>query len=155
MNGIVKRNASRKSWMAIVMVFWLFHLTGIVTAQPGYNRLTNDNTIGMYDSLLSFAKIEQKDITGQMNEEISGPVKERHKRLSDQRRAELETLMALSKMTGKMVNVMRGGRQLQETMRNGRKKRSVFDLNLKNLQKLFRLSGKLGYKGSAEYPVVS
>lgn len=39
----------------------------------------------------------------------------RHKRLSDQRRAELETLMALSKMTGKLVNVIRGGRQLQPT----------------------------------------
>ncbi|XP_017787610.1 PREDICTED: uncharacterized protein LOC108570285 [Habropoda laboriosa] len=155
MNGIVERNASGKSWMAIAMVFWLFHLTGIVTAQPGYDRLTNDNTIGIYDSLLSFAKVGQNDVAGQVNEEISGTIKERHKRLSDQRRAELETLMALSKMTGKMVNVMRGGRQLQEATRSGRKKRSVFDLNVKNLQKLFRLSAKLGYKGTAEYPVVS
>lgn len=43
--------------------------------------------------------------------------------------------------------------------RNGRKKssiakRSIFDINMKNLQKLFRLSGKLGYKGNAAYPVI-
>ena len=35
-----------------------------------------------------------------------------------------------------------------------RKKRSVFDLNVKNLQKLFRLSQKLGYKGNSAYPIV-
>lgn len=37
---------------------------------------------------------------------------------------------------------------------NDRKKRSIFDINMKNLQKLFRLSGKLGYKGNAAYPVI-
>lgn len=89
----------------------------------------------------------------ELNQEISEMNKERYKRLSDQRRAELETLMALSKMTGKLVNVIRGGRQSSKT--NDRKKRSIFDINMKNLQKLFRLSGKLGYKGNAAYPVIS
>lgn len=37
---------------------------------------------------------------------------------------------------------------------NDRKKRSTFDINMKNLQKLFRLSGKLGYKGNAAYPII-
>ncbi|XP_017755587.1 PREDICTED: uncharacterized protein LOC108547499 [Eufriesea mexicana] len=154
MNCIADRIASGKSWVAVAIVFGLLCLNEIASAQPGYDRVARGNTVGIYDSLLNFANLAKEDIAGQVNEEISGSVKERQKRLSDQRRAELETLMALSKMTGKLVNVIRGGRQL-EANKNGRKKRSIFDINVRNLQKLFRMSEKLGYKGNGAYPVIS
>ncbi|XP_054001685.1 uncharacterized protein LOC128888647 [Hylaeus anthracinus] len=144
-----------KSWIKIVSLFTLFYLSTIVSARPGYGRFTNENQIGAHDAVLNFARTGEDDLAGKMNEELLGVVNERQKRLSDQRRAELETLMALYKMTGKLhPTVMRSGRQL-DISKIGRRKRSVFDMNMKNLRKLFRLSGQLGYKGNAAYPVVS
>lgn len=151
-----------KSWMGIVAMFGVLCANGIVSAQPVYERVTreSENTMSIYDTLLNFSKMGEIGAAEELNREISETSKERYKRLSDQRRAELETLMALSKMTGKLVNAIREGRESQSSKTNGRKKssiakRSIFDINMKNLQKLFRLSGKLGYKGNAAYPVIS
>ncbi|XP_076618230.1 uncharacterized protein LOC143340317 [Colletes latitarsis] len=143
-----------KPWINIVSLFSLFYVSAIIFAHPSYGSLTNENQIGKHDALLNFMKTGGNDFPGQMKEELLGAVKERQKRLSDQRRAELETLMALSKITEKLVNVTRGGRQL-DISKIGRKKRAVFEMNMKNLRKLFRLSGQLGYKGNAAYPVIS
>lgn len=140
--------------MKIVFLLAFSCLAAIISAHPGHGRYPNENQIGAHDALLNFAKTGENHFAEQANEELLGAVKERQKRLSDQRRAELETLMALSKMTGKLVTVTRGGRQL-DASKIGRKKRSVFEMNMKNLRKLFRLSGKLGYKGNAAYPVIS
>ncbi|KAK9306395.1 hypothetical protein QLX08_002912 [Tetragonisca angustula] len=150
MKSTTSRNTSGKFWMAVTIVFALLHLGELASVQSGYNRIARQNTLNIHDT---FSKMGENGIAEQVNAEISGTIKNRQKRLSDQRRAELETLIALSKMTGKLVNVIRGGRQLQviKTI----KKRSVFDLNVKNLQKLFRLSQKLGYKGNSAYPIVS
>ncbi|XP_061938720.1 uncharacterized protein LOC107998913 [Apis cerana] len=150
-----ERKGYWKTWMGTVTIFGVFYANGIVSAQPVYERITreSENTMSIYDTLLNFSKMGEIGAAKELNQEISEMNKERYKRLSDQRRAELETLMALSKMTGKLVNVIRGGRQSSKT--NDRKKRSIFDINMKNLQKLFRLSGKLGYKGNAAYPVIS
>lgn len=41
-----------------------------------YHRLTSENTVGVYDSLLNFAKLDGDDVAGQKNGEISGTVKE-------------------------------------------------------------------------------
>ncbi|KAK1117653.1 hypothetical protein K0M31_015823 [Melipona bicolor] len=152
MKSTASRNIFGKFWMAITIVFALLFLSEFATAQSGYNRIARENTLNIYNTL---SKMGENGIAEQMNAEISGTIKNRQKRLSDQRRAELETLIALSKMTGKLVNVIRGGRQLQAIETTDRKKRSVFDLNVKNLQKLFRLSQKLGYKGNSVYPIVS
>ncbi|XP_003486810.1 uncharacterized protein LOC100740040 [Bombus impatiens] len=155
MNSSASRNIPGSYCITVaVALFASLCLSEIVSAQPGYDRVARENTVDIYDTLLNFAKMGEKGMAEEMSAGISGMTKERHKRLSDQRRAELETLMALSKMTGKLVNVIRGGRQLQPT-KTDRKKRSVFDINVKNLQRLFRLSQKLGYKGNAAYPVVS
>ena len=148
------KNTSGRFWIVIAMILAVFHLPAIVSAQLGFERFKSENTIATYDNVLNFAKVGENDVAKQLNEELLGTAKTRHKRLSDQRRAELETLMALSKMTEKLVNVIRGGRHLDLT-KSGRRKRSIFDLNVKNLQKLFRLSGKIGYKGNKAYPVVS
>ncbi|XP_076240466.1 uncharacterized protein LOC143182990 [Calliopsis andreniformis] len=121
-----------------------------------YRSGVNENTANTKNGFPDFA--QSGDIAEQINAELLGAAKERHKRLSDQRRAELETLMALSKMTNRFMNVpSRGGRQLDSssTKVNGKTRRSVFEMNMKNLRKLFKLSAKLGYKGNAAYPVVS
>ncbi|CAL7951755.1 unnamed protein product [Xylocopa violacea] len=146
------RNTSGKFWMTFVTLLGLLYLNGIVIARPGFDKTTPKNKLDVYDALPNFAAIGEKDIAAQSKEEILGATKGRLKRLSDQRRLELETLIALSEMTLKLANVIGGGRQLEATKRN-RKKRAIFDI--KNLQKLFRLSGKLGLKGNTAYPVVS
>ncbi|XP_012344158.1 uncharacterized protein LOC105735943 [Apis florea] len=151
-----RKISDRKTWMGIVTIFGVLYANGIVCAHPVYERVARENAMSMYDTLLNFSKMGEIGAAAEeLNEEISEASKERYKRLSDQRRAELETLMALSKMTGKLMNVIRGGRQSQSSKTNDRKKRSTFDINMKNLQKLFRLSGKLGYKGNAAYPIIS
>ncbi|XP_043510534.1 uncharacterized protein LOC122528937 [Frieseomelitta varia] len=149
MKSTTSRNTSGKFWMAVTILFALLQLA---SAQSGHNRIARENTLNVHDT---FSKMGENGIAEQVNAEISGTIRNRQKRLSDQRRAELETLIALSKMTGKLMNVIRGGRQLQAIKTTDRKKRSVFDLNVKNLQKLFRLSQKLGYKGNSAYPIVS
>ncbi|KAF3427179.1 hypothetical protein E2986_14050 [Frieseomelitta varia] len=146
MKSTTSRNTSGKFWMAVTILFALLQLA---SAQSGHNRIARENTLNVHDT---FSKMGENGIAEQVNAEISGTIRNRQKRLSDQRRAELETLIALSKMTGKLMNVIRGGRQLQAIKTT--KKRSVFDLNVKNLQKLFRLSQKLGYKGNSAYPIV-
>ncbi|XP_017886657.1 uncharacterized protein LOC108628935 isoform X2 [Ceratina calcarata] len=147
-----RRNAFGNNWMAIATVVGLICLNGIVSARPADDRGTRESRTALsYDHPLSLANTEEKDMIGQAKEELSGILKERHKRFSDQRRAELETLMVL---TGKLMNMIRAVRQL-ESARFDRHKRAVFDLNMKNLQKLFRLSGRLGLKGNAAYPVIS
>ena len=155
MNSSASKNISANYWIRVVVALFVsLCLSEIASAQPGYDRTARENTVDIHDTLLNFAKMGDKGMAEEMSAGISRTTKERHKRLSDQRRAELETLMALSKMTGKLVNVIRGGRQLQPT-KTEREKRSVFDMNVKNLQRLFRLSQKLGYKGNAAFPVIS
>ena len=134
------------------MLFTLFYLLTIVSAHPGYERFTSGKAVDAQGGLLNFKESEHDG--EQMKEELLGAVKERHKRLSDQRRAELETRMALAHMMEKWATVSRGGRQLN-MVKTGRRKRSIFEMNMKNLRKLFRLSGKLGYKGNPAYPIVS
>ncbi|XP_026672704.1 uncharacterized protein LOC108628935 isoform X1 [Ceratina calcarata] len=158
-----RRNAFGNNWMAIATVVGLICLNGIVSARPADDRGTRESRTALsYDHPLSLANTEEKDMIGQAKEELSGILKERHKRFSDQRRAELETLMVL---TGKLMNMIRAVRQLESArfvldlfvrgFISDRHKRAVFDLNMKNLQKLFRLSGRLGLKGNAAYPVIS
>lgn len=163
-NGQKRRNAFNRNWMAIAAVFGLFYFNGIASAQPVDARNVREKDLSTaalgYDLLnRNSAKTDDEKLNiEQTKEEFSEIIKERHKRLSDQRRAELETLYALSKMTGYLVNVIGSGCEgppRLEIMKSGRNKRAVFDLNMKNLQKLFRLSGKLGLKGNAAYPVIS
>ncbi|XP_034191153.1 uncharacterized protein LOC117609217 isoform X2 [Osmia lignaria lignaria] len=114
------KNTSGRSWIVIAMILAVFHLPAIVSAQLGFERFKSENTIATYDNVLNFAKVGENDVAKQLNEELLGTAKTRHKRLSDQRRAELETLMALSKMTEKLVNVIRGGRHLDLTKSENR-----------------------------------
>ncbi|XP_015438620.1 PREDICTED: uncharacterized protein LOC107193645 [Dufourea novaeangliae] len=142
------------AWTKIVLLFTLLYT--VASAHPGHERLTNsEKQTGPHDPSVNLVENEEQmnDFARQLNEDLSEAVKERHKRLSDQRRAELETLMALSKMTEKLVTVTRGGRQL-DASKVGRRKRSVFDMNMKNLRKLFKMSARIGYKGNPAYPVV-
>ena len=141
-----------RSGMRVMLLFTLFCLSTIVSAHPGYERFTGGKAADAQGGLLNFKETGHDG--EQMKEELLGAVKERHKRLSDQRRAELETRMALAHMMEKWVTVSRGGRQLN-MLKTGRRKRSLFEMNMKNLRKLFRLSGILGYKGNPAYPVVS
>ncbi|XP_076393343.1 uncharacterized protein LOC100878586 [Megachile rotundata] len=152
MYDITKRNTSERFCIAIAIILALFCLPELASARPTLERLRHENAI-THDAVLNFAKLEKGNVAEELNEELLGTVKQRYKRLSDQRRAELETLMALSKMTEKLNNVIRGGRHL-DSAKSGRTERSIFDLNAKNLQKLFQLSGKFGYKGNKAYPVV-
>lgn len=100
--------ANMKAWRKVTLLLALALVsTCFVAAHPGHDRLANENAINKNNGF-----VQNGDIVEQMSAELLGAVKERHKRLSDQRRAELETLMALSKMTGKFMNVSRGGRQL-------------------------------------------
>ncbi|XP_006615722.2 uncharacterized protein LOC102679584 [Apis dorsata] len=161
MRGNMKKRKSSdwKSWMGIVTIFGVLYANGIVSAQHVYERVTRENAMSIYDTLLNFSKMGEINAAEELNQEISKTSKERYKRLSDQRRAELETLMALSKMTEKSMNESLAeqskiSKQLQ-SKKTKHQKRSIFDINMKNLQKLFRLSGKLGYKGNAAYPVIS
>ncbi|XP_076687165.1 uncharacterized protein LOC143378924 [Andrena cerasifolii] len=140
-----------RSGMRVTLLFTLFYLSTIVSARPGYERFARGKPLDAQGGLLNFKETGHGE---QMKEELLGAVKERHKRLSDQRRAELETRMALAHMMEKWATVSKGGRQLN-MLKTGRRKRSIFEMNMKNLRKLFRLSGKLGYKGNPAYPVVS
>ncbi|XP_031827544.1 uncharacterized protein LOC116424801 [Nomia melanderi] len=147
-------SANMMSWMFILSLSFLYWST-TVFAHPGYGRLTNiEEQNGARHTLVNLAKAEDNDIVGKLNEEVPGMFVERHKRLSDQRRAELETIRRLKKMTEQLVTGSRGSRQL-DVSKLGRRKRAVFEMNMKNLRKLFKLSGQLGYKGNAAFPVVS
>ncbi|XP_076278458.1 uncharacterized protein LOC143208185 [Lasioglossum baleicum] len=142
------------SWLLVLACSLCYWSTNAV-ALPGYDRLTNNQKQnGAHVTLADITKAEENDIVGQLNAEIPVVIKERHKRLSDQRRAELETLIRISKMTEKLVAATRGSRHV-DASKVGRRKRSVFEMNLKNLRKLFKLSGQLGYKGNPAFPVVS
>ncbi|XP_043804203.1 uncharacterized protein LOC122721052 [Apis laboriosa] len=154
-----RKGSDWKTCVGIVTIFGVLYANGIVSAQRVYERVTRENAMSIYDTLLNFSKMGEIGAAEELNQEISKTSKERYKRLSDQRRAELETLMALSKMTEKSINEslaeqLKISKQLQSKKTN-HQKRSIFDINMKNLQKLFRLSGKLGYKGNAAYPVIS
>ncbi|KAG7214089.1 hypothetical protein KM043_001448 [Ampulex compressa] len=134
----------------IVLVFSIVLLPGDLHGHPGRAHRTPKEQLGG----AQWAKTEREMAVAGPNAEPVGPIKERQKRLSDQRRAELETLMALSKMTGKLVNVSRGGRQL-DNAKSGRRRRSVIGRNLGNLRTLFQAPGDPRHKGSDSYPVIS
>ncbi|XP_029671623.1 uncharacterized protein LOC115240546 [Formica exsecta] len=87
----------------------------------------------------------------------SFPAKPRQKRLSDQRRAELETLISLSRITGKRsLNVTEGNRPNRklDPIRIGRRRRFVVNqipiklIPIRHVEKLKR-------DGDPAYPLVS
>ncbi|XP_012534509.1 uncharacterized protein LOC105835606 [Monomorium pharaonis] len=81
-------------------------------------------------------------------EALSIPAKSRQRRLSDQRRAELETLVTLSKINGKRsLNATRG--QL-DPVRIGRRKRFTVDQAATEL-----VSIKAKHIGDPAYPLIS
>ncbi|KAJ8668110.1 hypothetical protein QAD02_009773, partial [Eretmocerus hayati] len=61
----------------------------------------------------------------------------RQKRVSDSRLAELETIIALSKMKGRLVPVPIGYGKV-DPARSGRRRRSSTEVNLQDLRRLLR-----------------
>ncbi|XP_033325105.1 uncharacterized protein LOC117219782 isoform X2 [Megalopta genalis] len=143
------------SWL-FVLFCSLFYWSNNVSAQPGYQRLTNtEKRDGEPETLVDLANAEDNSIVGQLNAEIPVVINDRQKRLSDQRLAELQTLMRIQKINARLGAVTRGGRHVN-ALKVGRRKRSVFEMNMKNLRKLFKLSGQLGgYKGNLAFPAIS
>ncbi|XP_078050265.1 uncharacterized protein LOC144476850 isoform X2 [Augochlora pura] len=142
------------SWL-LVLFCSVFYWSTNTSAHPGFERLskTEKQNVGP-DTLVDLENAENNGIVGQPIAEVPVVIKERQKRLSDQRLAELQTLMRIQKINAKLGAVTRGGRHV-DALKVGRRKRSVFEMNMKNLRKLFKLSGQLGYKGNPGFPAIS
>ncbi|XP_043280914.1 uncharacterized protein [Venturia canescens] len=89
----------------------------------------------------------------QQHATVHQETKRRQKRVSDQRVAELETLLALARMRGKLVTVPVGFGRV-DPARIGRKRRSSEDSGLEKLQRLLeaveRQSESISSEESAE-----
>ncbi|EFN66147.1 hypothetical protein EAG_15494 [Camponotus floridanus] len=103
-------------------------------------------------NLADFSSYEPKAISSLAQGSYSFPVKSRQKRLSDQRRAELETLVSLSRITGKRsLNVTdeNGPTWQLDPVKIGRRKRfaAQIPVSIHHVKKLKR-------GGDPAYPLV-
>ncbi|XP_011259678.1 uncharacterized protein LOC105253379 [Camponotus floridanus] len=117
----------------------------------------DENGLSMLESrgsnLADFSSYEPKAISSLAQGSYSFPVKSRQKRLSDQRRAELETLVSLSRITGKRsLNVTdeNGPTWQLDPVKIGRRKRfaAQIPVSIHHVKKLKR-------GGDPAYPLVS
>ncbi|KAH0550042.1 uncharacterized protein LOC123261600 [Cotesia glomerata] len=83
-----------------------------------------------------------------------GGVLSRRKRVSDQRLAELETLMALARMRGKLVTVPVGFGRV-DPAKIGRRRRSSIEYNLQKLQRILQTVVNDSESGSEENDDIS
>ncbi|XP_012220583.2 uncharacterized protein [Linepithema humile] len=90
-----------------------------------------------------------------VEENASFPIKSRQKRLSDQRRAELETLMTLSRITGKRsLMIMAEGNGTLDPIKIGRRRRFTLDQIPIKLLPIHHID-KQKLDGDPAYPLIS
>ncbi|GAB1862192.1 hypothetical protein CAJAP_03271 [Camponotus japonicus] len=138
-----------------ICVFVALMLARFIDGRPTVDK--NGLNLSMLESrgsnLADFSSYEPKAISSLGQGSFSFPVKSRQKRLSDQRRAELETLIGLSRITGKRsLNVTDGNGPIWQLdpVKIGRRKRFAVQIpvSIHHVKKLKR-------GGDPAYPLVS
>ncbi|CAL1681402.1 unnamed protein product [Lasius platythorax] len=146
-----------------LMAIWV--LVALVLARFIHGRPAVDESglnLSMSESRASkledFSIYEPKAISSLVHGSLSFPAKPRQKRLSDQRRAELETLVSLSRITGKRsLNVTQGNWQNRplDPEKIGRRKRFAVNQIPAELESPIRHIEKPKRDGDPTYPLVS